>query len=85
LIFAFTIGFLEINWKDIIDIVLVSVLLYQVYKLMKGSDAVKIFVGFLSLYLLYLIVRAAEMELLSTILGQFMSMGVLADIILFQQ
>ncbi len=85
MIFAFTIGFLEINWKDIIDIVLVSVLLYQVYKLMKGSVAVKIFVGFLSLYLLYLIVRAAEMELLSTILGQFMSVGVLAAIILFQQ
>lgn len=85
MIFLFNIGFLEINWKDIIDIVLVSILLYQVYKLMKGSVAVKIFLGFLSLYLIYLIVRAAQMELLSTILGQFMSVGVLAAIILFQQ
>lgn len=85
LIFLFNIGFLELSWVDIIDIVLVSVLLYQVYKLMKGSVAVKIFLGFLSLYLTYLIVRAAQMELLSAILGQFMGVGVLAAIVLFQQ
>lgn len=69
---------------DIIDIMLVSILLYQVYKLMRGSVAVKIFLGILSLYLIYLIVRAAQMELLGLILGQFMGVGVLAAIILFQ-
>lgn len=68
-----------------LDIFLVSVLLYQVYKLMRGSVAVRIFLGFLSLYLLYLMVRALEMELLSSILGQFMGVGVLAAIVLFQQ
>ena len=52
---------------------------------MRGSVAVRIFVGFLSLYLIYLVVRAAEMELLSAILGQFMGVGVIAAIILFQQ
>lgn len=52
---------------------------------MHGSVAVKIFLGVLSLYLFYLVVRAAQMELLSTILGQFMGVGVLATIILFQQ
>lgn len=67
-----------------IDIALVSVLLYQVYKLIRGSIAVNIFLGILALYLVYLIVRAAQMELLSTILGQFMGVGVLAMIILFQ-
>ncbi len=67
-----------------IDIMLVSILLYQVYKLMRGSVAVKIFLGVLSLYLIYLIVRAAQMELLGSILGQFMGYGVLAAIILFQ-
>jgi uncharacterized protein (TIGR00159 family) len=83
--FLFRVGFLEISWVDIIDITLVSILLYQVYKLMRGSVAVKIFLGFLSLYLIYLVVNAAEMELLSAILGQFMGVGVLAAIILFQQ
>lgn len=82
--FSFNIGFLEVSWVDIIDISLVSVLLYQVYKLIRGSIAVNIFLGILALYLVFLIVRAAGMELLTTILGQFMGVGVLAMIILFQ-
>jgi diadenylate cyclase len=84
MIFLFKIGFLEVSWVDIIDIALVSILLYQVYKLIRGSIAVNIFLGILALYLVYLIVRAAQMELLTMILGQFMGVGVLAMIILFQ-
>lgn len=84
MILAFRIGFLEVGLVDFIDVGLVAVLLYQVYKLIRGSIAVNIFLGILSLYLVYLIVRAAQMELLATILGQFMGVGVLAMIILFQ-
>jgi diadenylate cyclase len=84
LFFLFRIGFLNVSWVDVIDIALVSILLYQVYKLIRGSIAVNIFLGILALYLIYLIVRAAQMELLATILGQFMGVGVLAMIILFQ-
>lgn len=79
------IGFLKFTFVDFIDIFLVSLLLYQLYKLLKGSVAVKIFIGLLSIVLLYLIVKAAKMELLSSILGQFTGVGVLAAIILFQQ
>ncbi len=85
MIYAFKIGFLDISWVDVFDILFVSILLYQLYKLMRGSVAVRIFLGFLSLYLIFLVVKAAEMELLSAILGQFMGVGVLAVIILFQQ
>lgn len=84
MIFTFKIGFLDVSWVDLVDISLVAILLYQIYKLIRGSIAVKIFLGILSLYLIYLIVRAAQMELLTTILGQFMGVGVLAMIILFQ-
>jgi uncharacterized protein (TIGR00159 family) len=84
MILAFKIGFLEVSWIDLIDISLVAILLYQVYKLIKGSLAMNIFLGILALYLIYLIVKAAQMELLATILGQFMGVGVLAMIILFQ-
>ncbi len=84
MVLLFKIGFLDVTWVDFIDIALVSVLLYQVYKLIRGSIAVNIFLGILALYLIYLIVRAAQMELLATILGQFMGVGVLAMIILFQ-
>ena len=85
MILGFQIGFLDIGWKDILDILLVTFLLAQVYKLMRGSVAIKVFGGFLSIYLIYLVVNALQMELLSTILGQFMGVGVLAVIILFQQ
>jgi uncharacterized protein (TIGR00159 family) len=84
MVLLFKLGFLEVSWVDLIDIGLVSILLYQVYKLIRGSIAVNIFLGILALYLIYLIVRAAQMELLATILGQFMGVGVLAMIILFQ-
>jgi len=85
LIYLFKIGFLEIGFVDFVDVLLVSILLGQAYKLIRGSVAIKVFIGFLSLYLIYLVVRAAEMELLTSILGQFMGVGVLAVIILFQQ
>ncbi|HYC84030.1 MAG TPA: diadenylate cyclase CdaA [Chryseosolibacter sp.] len=84
MVFLFKIGFLAVTWVDVIDIALVSILLYQVYKLIRGSIAVNIFLGILALYLIYLIVSAAQMELLALILGQFMGVGVLAMIILFQ-
>ena len=82
---SFTIGFLRIGWIDVVDVLLVTVLFYQLYKLLTGSVALKIFLGFMSIYLFYLVVKAAGMELLTSILGQFMSVGVLAGIILFQQ
>lgn len=83
MIFAFKIGFLDVRWIDVLDILFVAVLLYQVYKLLKGSVAVRVLIGFLVLYLIYLIVRAAEMNMLAGILGQFMGVGVLAAIIIF--
>jgi diadenylate cyclase len=85
LIYLIKIGFLDFRLVDILDILAVSFLLFQVYKLMKGSVAIRIFLGFLFLYLIYLVVRAIDMELLSAILGQFMGVGVIAVIILFQQ
>ena len=84
MILGFKIAFLEVSWVDLVDISLVAILLYQIYKMIRGSLAVNIFLGLLSVYLVYLVVRAAQMELLATILGQFMGVCVLAMIILFQ-
>ena len=81
----FHIGFLDFGLIDVIDILMVSVLIYNLYKLLRGSVAVRIFLGILFVYLIYLVVRAAEMKLLTAILGQFIGMGVLAMVILFQQ
>ncbi len=79
------IGFLNFDFIDLFDIVLVAFLLYQIYKLIEGSIANKIFFGYLIIYVIYLMATALGMELLSAILGQFMNVGVLALLIIFQQ
>lgn len=76
--------FISFRWLDLIDIFLVSLLLYQLYKLVRGTVAISIFTGMLSIYLLWLIVKALQMQLLGTILGQFIGVGVIALIIVFQ-
>ncbi|MFY0689661.1 MAG: diadenylate cyclase CdaA [Cyclobacteriaceae bacterium] len=80
-----TIGFLEVELVDIIDVVILAILLSQVYKLMQGSIAIKVLVGYVFLYLIYVLVRAVNMELMATLLGEFMGIGILALVILFQQ
>ncbi|MCF8217821.1 MAG: diadenylate cyclase CdaA [Bacteroidales bacterium] len=78
-------AFIQIRILDIIDILLVAYLLYALYNLIKGTAAINIFVGIIAFYLIWQIVKAAQMELLSEILGKFISVGVLAVIIVFQQ
>jgi uncharacterized protein (TIGR00159 family) len=78
-------GFLTFRWLDALDILIVAILLYQLYNLVRGTAAINIFLGILSLYLLWLLVRALNMQLLGSILGQFIGVGVLALIVVFQQ
>jgi uncharacterized protein (TIGR00159 family) len=77
--------FFHIGILDIIDILLVAVLFYQVFKLIRGTVAINIFIGIFTLYVLWNAVQALNMELLSTILGSMLSVGVIALFIVFQQ
>ena len=78
-------AFISIGLLDILDIFLVALLFYHVYKLIRGSIAVNIIIGAFSIYIMWQVVRYLGMDLLSTILGQFMGVGVLALIVVFQQ
>ena len=78
------IGFLEINFIDLLDILLVGLLIYQIYRLIKGSLAFNIFIGFIIIYFLWFLVRFSGMELLAGILNQFINVGVIALLIVFQ-
>ena len=78
-------SFLDISFTDVLDIVLVAILIYQLYRLVKGTVAIKIFLGVLAIYLLWKLVQALNMHVLSEILGQFIGVGVIALIIVFQQ
>lgn len=73
------------NLKDIIDILLVAVLLYGTYKLMKNSGALSIFMGVLFFVALWILVSYVfEMELMGAIMDKFISVGAIALIVLFQ-
>lgn len=67
-----------------LDILLVAGLLFIVYKAMKGTSAPYIMVGIVIIYLVWVVVKALNMELLSTILGQIISVGVIALLVIFQ-
>lgn len=77
--------FLDLRIIDIVDIVLVALLLYYVYKLVKGTVAINIFVGIVILYAIWRVTELLEMELLSKILGGFLGVGMFALIVVFQQ
>ncbi len=78
-------AFITIRVLDIIDVLLVAYLMYQVYMLIRGTVAMNIFIGILSFYLLWIIVNALQMQLIGSILGQIIAVGVIAMIIVFQQ
>ena len=75
----------HITVLDIIDIVLVAVLLFQLYKLIRGTAALSIFIGIFFIYMFWLLAKALNMELISALLGQVIGVGVIALIIVFQQ
>lgn len=82
----FHIGFLSVRLLDILDILIVAFLLFKIYELLKGGAAMSIFIGIVAIYLLWwLFVRVLDMQLLGALLGQFIGVGVIALIIVFQQ
>ncbi len=76
--------FIHITILDIVDIMVVATIMYYIYKLTKGTHAPSILTGIIIIYLLWIIVRALNMELLSAILGQIVGVGVIALVVVFQ-
>lgn len=77
-------GFVPFTFVDFVDIILVAAIMYWIYRMTKGTNAPYIFSGIIAIYLLWVVVKTLNMELLSTILGQVISVGVIALIIVFQ-
>ncbi len=77
-------AFLHLRFLDIIDILLVALLLYELYNLLKGTGAINIFISIVVILLLWKLVTALKMILLSQILGAFIGVGVIALIVVFQ-
>ena len=77
--------FLDFSFLDALDILLVATLTYYIYKLLKGTVAINIFLGIAFIFLIWKITQILKMEMLSNILGYLLSGGVIALIIVFQQ
>lgn len=75
----------HITALDVIDIVVVAIILFQLYKLIRGTSAFSIFLGIFFIYLSWIVAKALGMELISALLGQVIGVGVIALIIVFQQ
>lgn len=78
-------NFLSFGITDFIDILLVAVILYLAYNLVKGTSAINIFIGLTLIYFAFMVMKAFDLKLLSSILGKFVNVGVIAIMIVFQQ
>ncbi len=77
--------FIHVRLLDLIDIFVVALILFELYRLVKGTVTFSIFLGIFIVFVVWLVVRALKMELLGSILGQLFGVGVIAMIIVFQQ
>ena len=76
--------FITLRWADVIDIFLVAGLMYILYSLVRGTAAIKIMVGIVIILAFWKVVQMFQMHLTANILGQFIGMGAIAVIIIFQ-
>ena len=77
-------GFLNLSIADILDIVLLGLIIFFMFRWIKGSSAMSIFVAIISLYLIRVIVGAFNMRLMTAIMDMVLDVGVLALIVIFQ-
>lgn len=79
-------NFLEFGIKDVIDIVLVALMLYYIYRLMRESRSLNVFIGIMVFVVIWLFVsQVLEMRLLGNIMDKLVSVGVIGLIVLFQE
>jgi diadenylate cyclase len=82
---SFDFSHLKITPFAILDILLLAIIIYQLYNLIRGTIAANIFIGLAIIYVLYYIVPESKMPLLAGILKKVADVGIIAVIILFQQ
>ena len=76
---------IDLKITDLIDIVLVALLLYYIYKLVRGSVAINIFIGIVIVWGFWKLTDLLQMNMISSIVGPFLQVGLVALIVVFQQ
>ena len=73
-----------IQWRDVLDILLVTYLIYRVVLLVRSTSAMRIAKGFMAILVISAVTQIQELWTLNFLLGQILSIGLLALVILFQ-
>ena len=77
-------GFLDLSFTDILDILLVALIIFSVFRWLKDSAAMNIFLTIIFIYVLMVVVDALHMKMMSKLVSTFIDVGVLALIVIFQ-
>jgi len=80
----FKIGFLSISFLDVVDILIVSFIVYKLYLLLRGTIASQIFLGLMIIFIISFVAEAMQFKALNWLLKLVTSIWVIAFIILFQ-
>jgi len=76
--------YLRGSWTSLVDILLVAIVIYWIFILIRGTRAVRIVIGLSILYLVYLVAQAADLQLLSRLLQTGAVVGLFAIVVVFQ-
>ncbi|MCE1199688.1 MAG: diadenylate cyclase, partial [Marinilabiliales bacterium] len=76
--------FIHLKILDVLDILFVSVLFYELYRLVRGTVTFSIFLGIFIVFVVWVVVKALKMELLGSILSELFGVGIVALIVVFQ-
>ena len=77
-------GFLQLSIADILDILLLGLIIFFLFRWIRGSSAMSIFVAIVSLYMIRVLVSAFNMRLMTAIMDMVLDVGMLALIVIFQ-
>lgn len=80
----FALGFLKFGISDAVDILLIAILLYSLYRLLRGTGAVKIFFGIFIVFIIWTVARYFHLTMFADVLGKIFSVGLIALIVIYQ-
>ena len=77
-------GFLHLSWVDFLDILVVALIIYVIFRWIQGTSAMNIFIAILFLFLIRIVAGAINMKMLSSLMGTVIDVGAIALVVIFQ-
>ena len=77
-------GFLNFSFVDLVDILLVAAVIFVIFRWIRGSSAMNIFIAIIIILVVRVLAMALNMKMTSAMLGAILDVGALAIIIIFQ-